>query len=207
MNIMSLGPHRPTVGHVLLPSSLSGQRYPSDSAKGLDFLLPPGLGKNEHISHSLRLPSPFEPKPWPERDILLPLQAVTVWCQYFLCLAQQQRDVLRSVCRAFKPLDDALWPFRSEPSQRVASAKSPAFLCCMVSSLRWPDSSLAASLVRRFRIVGEISSCCLFRPMPLEEVPPTLEQWLAAEAADSEWRPLERFVLNQQGKLRVIAPQ
>lgn len=49
----------------------SGQRYASDTSKGLDHLLPPGLGKEEHIVEATRLPSPFDPKPWPEADIFL----------------------------------------------------------------------------------------------------------------------------------------
>ena len=40
-------------------TSASGQRYPSASAKGLDHLLPPGLGKEGHMAASQRLPSPF----------------------------------------------------------------------------------------------------------------------------------------------------
>ena len=230
-------------------TSLSGQRYPSDTAKGLDFLLPPGLGKEAHIAQSLQLPSPFEPQSWPEADLLLPIHALQLWREFFPCLAQRQRDVVRALRRALEPLDQALWPFRSESSQRVASSKSPAFAACMVSLLRWPDRDIGMSLVRGFSIVGEISSSGLFRPVPVKETPPTLQQWLSAEAAESveaiirspppkmhqeilavtldeiskgfcsplktkaemddifgvaQWRPLERFVLNQHGKMRVI---
>ena len=229
-------------------TSITGQRYPSDSSKGLDFLLPPGLGKELHIEHSAQLPSPFEPCAWPEKDIDVPLQALSVWREHLPCLAQRQRDVLRTVRKALQPLDDALWPFRVESSRRVAAKKSPAFVACMVSVLRWPDRAIAAALVKGFEIVGDIASSHLFRSVAPKEAP-ALEDWLRTEAAEAveniihspppkmhqeilqvtleeidkgfcsplkskaeldaifgqgKWRPLERFVLNQQGKLRVI---
>ena len=40
-------------------AGLSGQRYPGNSSKGLDHLLPPGLGKEGHMEASANLPSPF----------------------------------------------------------------------------------------------------------------------------------------------------
>ena len=50
-------------------AGLTGQRYASSAAKGLDHLLPPGLGKEAHIAAALELPSPFAPRPWPEPDV------------------------------------------------------------------------------------------------------------------------------------------
>ena len=37
----------------------TGQRWSSEEAKGLDHLLPPGLGPAEHVRQALELPSPF----------------------------------------------------------------------------------------------------------------------------------------------------
>ncbi|CAE7225929.1 unnamed protein product, partial [Symbiodinium sp. CCMP2456] len=230
-------------------TSNSGQRYSSESAKGLDFLLQPGLGKERHILAAKALPSPFQPKPWPELDIHFVLHTLAVWRENLPLLAQRQRDALRAIHRALRPLDAALWPFRCSSSQRVAHQKSPAFAACMVSLLRWPDRTIAADLVRGFSIVGEIPPSGVFRKVPLSQASVDTASWLAEEGAASvdailqsgpprmhkeifevtsseiekgfcsplmtraqvdarfgygQWRPLERFVLQQQEKSRVI---
>ena len=64
-------------------AGLTGQRYASNSAKGLDHLFQPGLGKEAHIAAALKLPSPFDPRPWPgpEPDVEFVVQAVATWQQ------------------------------------------------------------------------------------------------------------------------------
>ena len=67
-----------------LYSGLGGQRHPADSARGLDHLLPPGLGKSEHLRRALHLPSPFLVKSWPEADVSFVLDMICVWRECLL---------------------------------------------------------------------------------------------------------------------------
>ncbi|CAE7505196.1 unnamed protein product [Symbiodinium necroappetens] len=94
----------------------------------------------------------------------------------------------------------------------------------------WPDRAIAAALVKGFEIVGDIDwlrteaaeavENIIHSPPPkmhqeilqvtLEEIdkgfcsPLKSKAELDAIFGQGNWRPLERFVLNQQGKLRVI---
>ena len=56
---------------------LVSQRWPSESSKGLDYLLRPGLGKEGHLHEALLLPSPFVPKAWPDDDIAM--ESIRAW--------------------------------------------------------------------------------------------------------------------------------
>ena len=161
----------------------TGQRYPSDSSKGLDFLLQPGLGKLEHIRQALSLPSPFQPRQWPEPDVAFVLHSLNLWREAFPLLAARQRDVLSSLKRAVKPLLSALTPFRCAAARAVASQKDPAFLSLMVALLRWPDVTQAQAFVLGFPIVGDIGPSGVFRfvradPSKAESV----EDWLVRDA-------------------------
>ena len=70
----------------------SGQRYSSEHAKGLDHLLPPGLGKEAHMRQALALPSPFQAYPWPDEDVQFVADTVCVFC----CPADRRSQVARS---------------------------------------------------------------------------------------------------------------
>ena len=81
-------------------AGLTGQRYPSSSAKGLDHLLPPGLGKDEHVVQAMQLPSPFHPHDWPEPDVSFVVQALGVWQQFLPAYSQRLRCTLKAVEKA-----------------------------------------------------------------------------------------------------------
>ena len=162
-------------------AGLTGQRYASNSTKGLDHLLPPGLGKEAHIRASSVLPSPFAPSPWPEPDVAFVIQAVATWQQALPRWAEKLRHILLTVARAVQPLEEALSPFRCQSARKVAAMKRPAFLAAMVAILRWPDKQLARALVVGFNIVGELAHSGIFRPIVQEGKLP-LEQWLGAAA-------------------------
>ncbi|CAE7864667.1 unnamed protein product [Symbiodinium necroappetens] len=227
-----------------------GQRFSSESARGLDFVLPPGLGKHDHMRHAAELPSPFAPRPWPEVDVAFVAESIRVWRHDLPLLASRQRHVLRTLCVAVKPLLLVLDKFRCESSKRVASLKNPAFLACITALLRWPDFQQAEQFVLGFPIVGSLDHSGVFRHVSCGgddfEDP---ESWLTREgicAVDSllqkgpprdhalilevtlqevdkgfcsalmtrqevdnlfgrgRWRPLERFVIHQADKSRVI---
>ena len=58
----------------------SGQRYAPASSRGLDHLLPPGLGPKEHMRGAAELPTPFRPRDWPEPDIGFVIEAICPAC-------------------------------------------------------------------------------------------------------------------------------
>jgi len=158
-------------------AGLSGQRHPTDSAKGLDHLLPPGLGKEGHIEQALQLPSPFRAGAWPELDVQFTLEAICTWREALPRHASVLRHILTTVATALQPLEAALDSWRVESAHRVASSKRPGFVAALTVLLHWPDIFQAQCLVRGYPIVGAIEPTGLFRPIPPREIA-TLDDWL-----------------------------
>ena len=170
-------------------AGITGQRYPGTSAKGLDHLLKPGLGKEEHIRQALEVASPFQLKPWPEGDVEFVLYSVCIWQEFLSAFAASQRRKLMTVARALKPLGNALDRYRGEAAKLVASAKRPAFLAFLTSLLRWPDRAQPGHFIQGYPIVGDIAPSGVFRSVTskseLNE-----KDWLG-EAADLAVRRIE----------------
>ncbi|CAE7466822.1 unnamed protein product [Symbiodinium microadriaticum] len=176
--LLFLRPSRAFRGHL----GVIGQRYSSEESRGLDFLLPPGLGKLGHLRASGTLPSPFLSSRWPDDDVDFVAYTISVWQDLLPYLAQRQRRALRSIKAAVRPLLSVLYGSRSESSRKVASGKDPAFLACMTSLLRWPDRSQAMDFVSGFPIVGEIERSGVFREVrPRDADHPA--DWLGPPAA------------------------
>ena len=165
-------------------SGLTGQRYPSSSSRGLDHLLPAGLGMTDHVDQAKALPSPFAAKPWPEDDVGFVVEAIAVWQHFLVSRAAEQRHILKTLALALSPLENWLAGTRSASATLVAASKRPAFCAVMAILLRWPDLSLGSSLVRGFPIVGVLANSGVFRHVT-PDVAPSLENWLgpAAEQA------------------------
>ena len=144
-------------------AGLSGQRYAPATSKGLDHLLPPGLGPEAHIKAALDLPSPFAPRAWPEPDVEFVIDTVWIWQQWLPCLAQKQRSIMKSVHRALQPLQAALQHHRSRAASQVAASKNPAFVACFTALLRWPDDQQPLHLLKGYPIVGQVPTCGVFR--------------------------------------------
>lgn len=168
-------------------AGLTGQRYPSSSSRGLDHLLPPGLGMDQHIHDALELPSPFAAKAWPEVDIQFVVDYVLIWQQWIIPRAAEQRKILASVATAVQPLEAWLDTQRSASSQQVASSKKPGFCAIMAILLHWPDLCLGEEIVQGFPIVGTLAQSGVFRHVS-SSAPPDWESWLgeAAEHAISK---------------------
>ena len=149
----------------------------AQSARGLDHLLPPGLGKEEHIAASLVLPSPFSPRDWPEEDVAFVLGGIRVWRGAFPRWTQRLRRALKVVAQALVPLDDALNRWRSSSSSKVAMAKRPGLLTALAVLIRWPDLDQGQQLLKGYPIVGDISPSGVFRPVTTSACP-SLEEWL-----------------------------
>ena len=164
----------------------SGQRWSSDQSKGLDHLLPPGLGPAEHVAQALDLPSPFTPHKWPDDDVQFVAYSVAVWQDELPLLANRQRKVLQSLCTAVRPLSQALDKLRCSSSVKVASAKNAAFVALLTCLLRWPDHGQASCFIHGFPIVGQVSFSGMFRPISGgHSDDESVEDWLHRDAAQA----------------------
>ena len=160
----------------------TGQRYASDTSKGLDHLLPPGLGKEQHISQAKLLQSPFAAKPWPEDDIAFLAESFRVWGRDLPLLARKQREVIKSLCRAVEPLRSTLESHRCVSSKRVAGSKNPAFIALLTALMRWPDLGQAQAFVEGFPIVGHVAPSGVFRNIAESaSEKEALDAWLSRE--------------------------
>ena len=162
-------------------AGLTGQRYPSSSAKGLDHLLPPGVGKDEHIRQSQLLRSPFYPQDWPEPDVLFVVEALSAWRQFLPSYSQRLRHTLKAVEKAVQPLEPYLAAVRCASAHKVVHSKKPAFVATMAWLLHWPDRELARQLVRGFAIVGSLPPSGVFRSIQQSDKLP-LSEWLGPPA-------------------------
>ena len=158
-------------------ASNSGQRYSSEESRGLDFLLPPGLGKSGHVIALSELSSPFSAKRWPDDDVFFVAYTVAVWQDGLPLLAAHQRHCLKCISRALTPLRQWLCGARCDSAQRVAASKDVAFLACMTALLRWPDREQAISFIEGFPIVGEIPRTGIFREILLRRLPMCRSGW------------------------------
>ena len=162
-------------------AGLSGQRYSPDTSKGLFHLLPPGLGPEAHITAALALTSPFAPQPWPEPDVEFVIETVWLWQQWLPLLARKQREILKTVHRALRPLDQALQRFRTTAATKVAAQKNPAFVACLTALLRWRDVQQPLHLLQGYPIVGSVQPCGVFRKTS-QEAKVNPNSWLGSSA-------------------------
>ena len=169
------------VARTQIYAGLSDQRYPGTSSRGLDHLLPPGLGPEAHILEGSLLCSPFSPTPWPEPDIAFVIHAICVWQHHLQSLSNTLRGVMRSVIKAVQPLQTALVPFRCFAAQQVSANKNAALMAALTILLRWPDVLQPQCLILGYPIVGAIPSSGVFRALcPGED--PDFTQWLGQAA-------------------------
>ena len=165
-------------------AGLTGQRYPGTSKKGLDHILPPGLGPDQHILAGALTSSPFAPQQWPEPDVAFVLHAISVWQAAFQGLVNRMRRVFRSVVKALQPLHDALVPHRCHAAQQVATTKNAALVAFLSVILRWPDMTQALCLIKGYSIVGVIPPSGVFRSIPSKD-DPDLERWFGTAATQA----------------------
>ncbi len=165
-------------------AGLGTQRYPGDSKRGLDHLLPPGLGKETHIIEALKMPSPFLPMSWPEPDLQFVVEMLVAWQEFLPRFLDQCHQVFCSVIKAIAPLETWVGQHRSSTARLVASSKQPVAAATMVALLRWPDRDLAGHLLQGFPIVGTLPPTGLFRPLhPSDEEDP--QAWLGDSAVSA----------------------
>lgn len=180
-----LGPH-PLLAQdrATVFAGLSGQHWSSEATRGLDPLLPPGLGKDSHLAEAQLLPDPFHSRPWPEDDVQFVIEAVTVWRQRLPWYAETQRKVLKQVARALAPLEASLDCFRVSSSRRVASEKRPGFAAFLTVLLRWPDWGQPLNFIQGYDIVGTVEMSGVFRSAAVP-AQAHFDDWLGPAAVEA----------------------
>ena len=117
-------------------AAIRGQRHPADSSRGLDHLLPAGLGKDEHVRRACALPSPFAFHSWPESDVSFVLDMICVRRDCLPGFARRQRHILSTVATALFQLEQCLAECRVPSAQAVAAAKKPGFVAFLTAFLK-----------------------------------------------------------------------
>eukprot|EP00434_Breviolum_minutum_P039847 symbB.v1.2.035390.t1/scaffold4753.1/size44016/3 len=175
-------------------SGLSGQRYPSSSSRGLDHLLPPGLGVEAHMTQSALLPSPFKAKPWPEADVCFMVEAVTKWQVYLIPRAAEQRRILRSVAHGDYALSQCCYG---------GCVKATSFLCYTGYPSPEAINRIVHSGPPRFH--EDILAVTQDEQEKRFCSPFFTKKELDDRFGVGAWRPMERFlVVQSHGKKRVI---
>ena len=180
-----LGPHPMLASdRALVFAGLSGQRWSSEATRGLDPLLPPGLGKTDHLAEAQCLSNPFQARGWPEEDVQFVLMAMVVWQERLPAYVDAQRKLLKQVVGALAPLEASLNCFRVPSSHRVASEKRPGFAAFLTSIMRWPDIEQPVSFITGYKIVGQVALSGVFRPADTPAAA-DVDEWLGEAAVQA----------------------
>ena len=160
---------RPQRDKALAQAMLGSQRAAGGSARGVDHLLPPGLGQEEHIRQARQLSSPFSSVTVLDDDLLLAVQCVFVFGPYIGALREAQHQRLRDACDALSPLRRALLPFRCRTARKVVAGRDASLNVFATALLRWPDRSQGAGCLTGLRVVGDVEAPAIFKELPAGE--------------------------------------
>ena len=148
------------------------QRASAASKRGLDHLLPAGLGPAVHIQRAQHLDSPFAADVGADEDVLFAAFAVAVWGPRIGAWRHSQSESLLAVEQAVAPLAEALRSMMPPTVKQVAARKNPALIAVIILALRWPDRRLPLEYVVGHRLIGHIESSNLLRPIEQQKVEP-----------------------------------
>ncbi len=87
-------------------AAMGFQRAPGDSSRGLDRLLPPGLGPDVHYLQAQQLRSPFDVTPAADTDMKFAAKAIAVWGPYIRRWRDQQDKIMNQVEAALEELTE-----------------------------------------------------------------------------------------------------
>ena len=153
-DVLEIGPCWAAEKHRARAVAATGtQRASSSSKRGLHPLLPPGLGKEAHISRALLQPSPFSQNFIVDDDIHYAGRQMAVFGPMHLHYKMKQVMLMKRVAKALAPLEQ--WVRSKMPSSvwDVAKEKCPAAMALMVVMLRWPDRTQPLRYIKGFRSV------------------------------------------------------
>ena len=154
----------------LITAGLGDQRAPGDSKRGLDHLLPPGLGRQQHMTSAARIPSPFGQHFPMDDDLHFAAELMIVFGPFARAWRARQQQAFQRILRALDPIRDALVKLRSDTSKAVAAARDIAGIAFLTAVLRWPDRTQAEGYLYGFKVFGEIENSRIFRAVQ----PPSL---------------------------------
>ena len=149
----------------LVWASQGTQRAAGSSSRGLDHLIEPGLGKELHIRAAKQLTSPFDVSAPIDRDMHFAIFALTVWRQHLPAWRAQQERILLRVLHLLQPLQASLDMHRVPSSWAVAASRHIAFMAFLTALLHWPDREQPKDYLHGFRVIGELPTTGLFRPI------------------------------------------
>ena len=142
------------------------QRAAAHSKFGLDHLLEPGLGKEQHIAQARGLDSPYDVETPHDMDIKFALYAFRVWGRHLQAWRNVQAAKFWQVARLLQDLQPFITKHRVASAVAVASTRQVALMAFATALMRWPDRQQAIKYVHGFEILGEISSSSIFREVP-----------------------------------------
>ena len=165
---------------------LGMQRAPGTSSRGLDHLLQPGLGREEHMKRAIELPSPYSPGATHDPDVRFAARAMVLFGPHIQGWREEQLKRFHEMKEALRPLTEALRRRMPATVKKVAKDKDPATIAALVVLMRWPDRDLAAEYVVGHNTVGHITTSGVFRPVKNEEITNTAlaEGFLGRPAVD-----------------------
>ena len=150
----------------LMAASLGSQRYPGASKRGLDHIIKPGLGKEEHARQALRLESPFIMQGVCDQDVAFTASAIAMLGPWLSGWRATQAKAMDRITNALRPLEDWMIGQMPEQVRRISEHSKPVWMAAMTSLLRWPDRRQAQGYVNGMRIIGEIEPMGVFRSLP-----------------------------------------
>ena len=147
------------------PSAASFGFQRAAATRGLDHLLPPGLGPGRRQLFAKQLPSSFSVLVQGDEDLEFAALAAAAWGPFLPNFRSSQLQLLCKVHAAVQPLAEWARSAQSPSAHRIAVVKDLAFIAAWSALLRWPDIHQAAACILGFRIVSDIKSSNVFREL------------------------------------------
>ena len=141
------------------------QRAAANSKRGLDHLLPAGLGAGKHLQLACGLSSPFAVPVVCDEDLKFAARATAIFGPFLPAFRNRQEKVLQKVERELVHLSSCIEDLLPSSLAKVAKRKRPAMIAFLTSILKWPDREQARSFVTGFRLVGNIENAGVFRQL------------------------------------------
>ena len=171
----------------LAAAAVGTQRAAGDSSAGVDHLLPPGLGRDEHLRQARGLLSPFRACLPLDLDLQFAIEALAVFGPRVSAWRGPRQRLLRRLLPALRPLQLHLDAHRVPTSRAVASDRNVALMAFLTVLLRWPDRDQPQRYLRGFNVMGNISETSVFRKIgsaPIEDLETQFFGTPAIEALD-----------------------
>ena len=146
-------------------AAVGKQRAAANSKYGLDHLLQPGLGKEEHIRQAKLLDSPYDVQMPMDTDIAFAVYALACWQQHLPSWRDHQEAKVKRIALILESLLPYIDKARVPSARAVASSRHVPLMAFMTGLLRWPDREQPKKYVDGFEILGDIALSHVFRPV------------------------------------------